>query len=160
VGVGDALARLSRRRWRTCRFARLDHHRALRHGFPEVAFGEGKTPDQLVEIGQRIAARATPSWPRACARRAAGAGSAALPAVQVDAVARTAFLPAPEPVERRVRGTVLVVTAGTSDLPVAEEAAVCAAALGNPVETLDRRRRGRHPPRARRAGHARGAPRW
>jgi pyridinium-3,5-biscarboxylic acid mononucleotide synthase len=136
VAVGDALARLSRAPVEDLSFARLDHHRALRLGFPEVAFGEGKTPGQLVEIGRRIAARGDAFLATRVAPAAQQALAAAFPAVQVDAVARTAFLPAAEPVERRVRGTVLVVTAGTSDLPVAREAAVCAAALGNPVETL------------------------
>jgi pyridinium-3,5-biscarboxylic acid mononucleotide synthase len=136
VAVEDALARLSRAPVEDLDFARLDHHRALRLGFPEVAFGQGKTPEQLVEIGRRIAARGDAFLATRVAPDAAGALRAALPGIAVNPVGRTAFLAAAQPAERRVRGTVLVVTAGTSDLPVAEEAAECAAAFGNPVERL------------------------
>ncbi|HWK88831.1 MAG TPA: nickel pincer cofactor biosynthesis protein LarB, partial [Longimicrobium sp.] len=61
---------------------------------------------------------------------------AALPGVEISELGRTAYVAPARPVERRTRGTVLVVTAGTSDLPVAEEAAVTARAYGNPVERL------------------------
>jgi pyridinium-3,5-biscarboxylic acid mononucleotide synthase len=136
VAVDEALARLSLAPVEDLEFARVDHHRALRLGFPEVAFGEGKTPVQLVEIARRIVARGDAFL----ATRVAPAGSAALaaafPEVELNAVGRTALVPAREPVRRRVRGSVLVVTAGTSDLPVAEEAAASAAAFGCPVERL------------------------
>jgi NCAIR mutase (PurE)-related protein len=117
-------------------FARIDHHRSLRHGFPEVVFGAGKTPGQLAALGARIAARGEGFL----ATRVSDEGFAALrevlPDVVVNEMGRTAWLPAPHPVPRRTRGSVLVVTAGTSDLPVAEEAAVTAEAFGNPVERL------------------------
>lgn len=117
-------------------FARVDHHRALRQGFPEVVFGQGKTPEQIVAIGERIAARGegflatrVPAEAHAPLRRA-------LPDIDLNLLGRTAWLPATHPVPRTTRGTVLIVTAGTSDLPVAEEAAVTAAAFGNPVARL------------------------
>ncbi|HEX8394762.1 MAG TPA: nickel pincer cofactor biosynthesis protein LarB [Longimicrobium sp.] len=117
-------------------FARVDHHRALRHGFPEVVFGLGKTPEQLAAIAGRIAARGEGVLCTRVAEAADDALRAAVPGIRINPLGRTAYLPAAEPVARRTRGTVLIVTAGTSDLPVAEEAADTAAAFGNPVERL------------------------
>lgn len=117
-------------------FARVDHHRALRQGFPEVVFGQGKTPGQIAAIGERIAARGDGFLATRVADEAHDVLRAALPQIQINAMGRTAWLPAASPVPRNARGTVLIVTAGTSDLPVAEEAAVTAAAFGNPVARL------------------------
>jgi NCAIR mutase (PurE)-related protein len=117
-------------------FARVDHHRALRQGFPEVVFGQGKTPEQIAGIGERIAARGDGFLATRVAAEAHEPLRRALPAIQINELGRTAWLSASNPVERRARGTVLIVTAGTSDLPVAEEAAVTAAAFGNPVARL------------------------
>lgn len=117
-------------------FATIDHHRALRHGFPEVIFGEGKTPEQLVAIAERIAARGDGVLATRVSLAAADLLRARLPSVELNAPARTAYLAPATPVARRTRGSVLVVTAGTSDLPVAEEAAETLRAFGNPVERL------------------------
>jgi pyridinium-3,5-biscarboxylic acid mononucleotide synthase len=117
-------------------FARVDHHRALRQGYPEVIFGEGKLPEHVAAIAERIALRGDGFL---ATRVEAGAGQlleSRFPGLKYDPVARTAWLPADAPVERSVRGPVLIVAAGTSDLPVAEEAAVTATAFGNPVERL------------------------
>jgi NCAIR mutase (PurE)-related protein len=117
-------------------FAQVDHHRGLRQGVPEVIFGQGKTPEQIVEIAACIAARGDGVLATRLSAEAGERLAERLPEVQLNALARTAHLPAAEPAVPRVRGSVLVVAAGTSDLPVAEEAAVCAAAFGNPVERL------------------------
>ena len=117
-------------------FASVDHHRALRQGFPEVIFGEGKTAAQVVAIAERIAQRGDGVLATRLAPEASEALAARFPAVELNALGRTAWLAADAPVSRQVRGTVLIVTAGTSDLPVAEEAAVTATAFGNPVERL------------------------
>nr|WP_205762279.1 nickel pincer cofactor biosynthesis protein LarB [Longimicrobium terrae] len=117
-------------------FARVDHHRALRHGFPEVVFGLGKTPEQLAMIAARIAARGEGVLATRVDEAAFEPLRAAVPGIRINPLGRTAYLPAAEPVARRTRGSVLIVTAGTSDLPVAEEAADTAAAFGNPVERL------------------------
>jgi NCAIR mutase (PurE)-related protein len=116
-------------------FASIDHHRALRQGYPEVVYGAGKTPEQVTAIAERLAARgdgflvtrASPETQLALAER--------FPECDVSAVARTVHLAPLEPVPVG-KGTILVVTAGTSDLPVAEEASVTAGALGNRVERL------------------------
>ena len=117
-------------------FARVDHHRTLRHGFPEVVFGAGKTPEQLVALARRISERGDGFLATRVSDDGRAALREALPGIALCPVGRTAWLAAAAPVPRRTRGSVLVVTAGTSDLPVAEEAAVTAAAFGNPVERL------------------------
>lgn len=116
-------------------FATIDHHRSLRQGFPEVIYGAGKTVEQVVAIAERIAERDGGFLATRLATEAADALAGRFDRVEVNALARTAHLPAsaPPPVGR---GTVLIVTAGTSDLPVAEEAAVTACALGNRVSRM------------------------
>ncbi|HKV51546.1 MAG TPA: nickel pincer cofactor biosynthesis protein LarB [Gemmatimonadaceae bacterium] len=116
-------------------FATVDHHRALRQGFPEVIFAAGKTTAQVVAIAERIAERGE----GVLATRLSVDMHAPLveqfPTIEINALGRTAFL-APNTPAPSGRGTVLVITAGTSDLPVAEEASVTARALGNAVERL------------------------
>jgi hypothetical protein len=136
VAPDEAERRLAWTPFEQLPFASVDHHRALRQGFPEVIFGEGKTPEQVVGIAQRIAARGDGVLVTRVAPAAAHALRAAFPSIELNALGRTAWLAPAEPTERTVRGTVLVVTAGTSDLPVAEEAAVTAHAFGNPVERM------------------------
>jgi NCAIR mutase (PurE)-related protein len=130
-----ALDRLALAPYEALPFATIDHHRALRHGFPEVVLGEGKTVDQVVAIAERIAARGdgllVTRADDAC-RAALGVG---LPGIELNALGRTAYLAPEEPVPPAT-GTVLVVTAGTSDLPVAEEAAVTLRAFGADVARL------------------------
>jgi hypothetical protein len=116
-------------------FAQLDHHRALRQGQPEVVFCAGKTVDQVVAICQRLAeasggflgTRATPEQAAALGER--------FDRLEWNALARTVALK-PEGQAGELGGTVLVVCAGTSDLPVAEEAAVTAEYMGCRVERL------------------------
>jgi NCAIR mutase (PurE)-related protein len=131
----DALHRLSMPDIESLPFATIDHHRALRNGYPEVIFAEGKTAEQVTGIAERIAARGDGFL----ATRVPPAMHAPIadrfPTVVLNAVARTAWL-APASPPPAGKGTVLIVTAGTSDIPVAEEAAVTACALGNSVERL------------------------
>ncbi len=117
-------------------FATVDHHRALRQGFPEVVFGAGKTPAQTAEIARRIAARGEGVLVTRVSPETAEMLAEELPGIELNELGRTAWLAPDEPLARRVRGPVLVVTAGTSDLPVGEEAVATARAFGNPVERL------------------------
>ena len=114
-------------------FAKVDHHRALREGFPEVVLGMGKTPAQVAAIAARLAERSG----RLLVTRAGPEHAAAVAGVLPDAVyhetARAITLQR-QPVERRPGIT--VVCAGTSDLPVAEEAALTAEMLGNAVARI------------------------
>jgi NCAIR mutase (PurE)-related protein len=113
-------------------FATVDQHRALRQGFPEVIFGQSKSPAQTVAIAERLAAHGDGFLVTRAEDAARAALAARWPAAEVNAVARTVLLRAEQP---RPRGTrlVAIVTAGTSDLPVAEEAAVTLDATGHPV---------------------------
>jgi pyridinium-3,5-biscarboxylic acid mononucleotide synthase len=116
-------------------FATIDHHRALRHGFPEVVLAEGKTADQVVEIVERIAARGDGFLVTRADAATRGALATRIADVEINELGRTGYLAPDKPVPQGT-GTVLIVTAGTSDLPAAEEAAVTSRALGNCVERL------------------------
>jgi NCAIR mutase (PurE)-related protein len=115
-------------------YARVDHHRPLRQGHPEVVFCAGKTVEQVVGICERLAAvNETFVGTRATAEQGA-ALEERFDLLEWNQLGRTVYLPPPEPVP--LTGKVLVVSAGTSDLPVAEEAAVVAGAFGHHVERL------------------------
>jgi NCAIR mutase (PurE)-related protein len=115
-------------------FANLDHHRQLRRGFPEVVFAERKTPEQTVEIVGRLLARGEDVLVTRATDDVAKALLAAHPGGRHHALARTVAWRRDERV--RLPGLVLIVSAGTSDLPVAEEAAETARVFGNAVETM------------------------
>lgn len=116
--------------------ARVDHHRALRLGFPEVVFCEGKTTEQAVAICTRVAAASGGFLATRADDDKRSALKAAFPEAETNELARTVHLAAsPSPSPSR-KGTILIATAGTGDIPVAEEAAVTARALDNPVEHL------------------------
>lgn len=132
VGVETALDSLALEPVESLDFATIDHHRALRQGFPEIIYGAGKTPEQICEIGLRIASRGDGLLVTRISNEAGLALSEAIPGVELNTMGRTAYVAGHEPPPRGV-GTVTVVTAGTSDLPVAEEAAVTLTALGNCV---------------------------
>lgn len=117
-------------------FAQIDHHRALRLGFPEVVFGQGKTPEQVAAISARIAVRGEGLLVTRVAREAREQLDASVAGLEWCEFGRTAFLAPSDRPQREARGTVLVVSAGTGDLPVAEEAALTARAFGNPVDQL------------------------
>ena len=132
-----ALERLRQLPFEDIAFARIDHHRALRQGHPEVVFCEGKTPEQVVAICERLAA-ATGSFLGTRATEPIGTRLLArFPDMVWNRLARTVHLSSSQASLKRVStATVLVVSAGTSDLPVAEEAAVVAEVFGHQVERL------------------------
>ncbi|MDH5668437.1 MAG: nickel pincer cofactor biosynthesis protein LarB [Nitrospira sp.] len=133
VPVKQALQRLRSMPFEDLGFASLDHHRSLRQGFPEVVFCEGKTTAQVVAIarsfiknhGPFLATRAEPTVARAIRRLDRRARY--YPDARVVAIHQTPL---------KQRGHVLVVTAGTADVPVAEEARVTAEVMGSRVERL------------------------
>ena len=96
----------------------------------------GKTPEQVLAIAERIAAQEMGFLATRLSGEAGALLFQAFPSAEYNRLARAVHLPPAEPTKRSPRGTVLVVCAGTSDLPVAEEAAITARALGSPVETL------------------------
>jgi NCAIR mutase (PurE)-related protein len=115
-------------------FARVDHHRSVRQGFPEVILGLGKTPAQIAAIAAEIAARGSTLLVTRAGDDAYEAVRVALPQATYYSDARIIAL-RQEDVSKG-HGTVLVAAAGTSDLPVAEEAAVTAELMGNDVARL------------------------
>lgn len=115
-------------------FARVDHHRSIRQGFPEVVFGPGKTPDQVARIAERIVAAGHNLLVTRTTAEAYAAVSQCVRGAAFNDVARTiSFRSKPSP---QAKGTVAVAAAGTADLPVAEEAVVCLEMMGNPVDRL------------------------
>ena len=131
----DAVARLRNLPFEDLGFAKLDHHRALRTGIPEVVLGEGKTPAQVARIFRALAergtnvlvTRATAAQFRAVRKAAGILGKRA----EFREAARCIVLL--QDATRYGKGTVTVVSAGTGDIPVAEEAAVTAEVMGNAV---------------------------
>jgi len=115
-------------------FVKIDHHRELRKGFPEIIYGLGKTDAQIVKIGREILkkghslliTRLEPEVYRRIRNK--------LPGTSYNAPARIAFLKQREP--ERGKGKIAIMTAGTSDIPVAEEAAVTCEMLGNDLERI------------------------
>jgi NCAIR mutase (PurE)-related protein len=111
-------------------FARLDTHRELRQGFPEAIYAEGKTTDQVLAIAARLLESTTsPVLATRCSTEVAGALVAEHPGAVHHERARLVVVRPTRDVETSL-GTVCVVCAGTSDLPVADEAAATVAALG------------------------------
>src|SRR5260370_27936089 len=133
IDVDAALARLRHMPFEDLGFAKVDHHRALRQGMPEVIFAMGKTPEQVSAIASRLLenspnvliTRADPATADYVAARIAGAE----------------YFPASRAIrvwgDRTLlgKGKIAVVCAGTSDIPVAEEAQITAEVMGNEVET-------------------------
>jgi pyridinium-3,5-biscarboxylic acid mononucleotide synthase len=137
IAPGAALDRLRHLPYEDIAFARIDHHRALRQGHPEVVFCEGKTPEQVVAICERLEAASGSFLGTRATEPIATRLRARYPRLDWNQLARTVHLPSPEPRTRPAStGTILVVSAGTSDLPVAEEAAVVAEVYGHTVERL------------------------
>ena len=132
LGVAEALAALRDLPYQNLEFARIDHHRALRKGFPEVVFCAGKTPEQAAAIISQMASRG-----RVLATRASAAHYQAVRAQVPDAVyhtlARAITVGTPPEAPDTPYGVVL--TAGTADIPVAEEATLTARMMGARVET-------------------------
>jgi NCAIR mutase (PurE)-related protein len=131
VPVDEAMTALRELPFRSLGFANADTHRHLRTGFPEVVLGAGKTAEQIATLIQTLARDGASVMATRVAAPLARDVLAAVPAARYLEVPRIVVLG--PPVARRGRGTVAVLTAGTSDIPVAEEAAVTAEMDGNEV---------------------------
>jgi NCAIR mutase (PurE)-related protein len=134
LDVEEATARLRDLPYQDLGFARLDHHRGLRQGLPEVVFCEGKTTEQVVSIVQSLASHGGPVLATRASEAVFRAVAAVEPAAAYDALGRTILLG--DPLAPPPRPGVLVLTAGTADIPVAMEAAVTAEVMGNEVQRI------------------------
>lgn len=134
LAVAAAVDRLRILPYEDLGFARVDHHRKLRRGFPEVVFGAGKTPDQIATIVERLAARNDRVLATRVDEAAAFAVRALVPDATYHTVSRTVVVDR-QP-ENHGIGDVIVVCAGTSDLPVAEEAVITARLMGAKTELI------------------------
>ena len=135
VSVDQAARGLTNMAFEDIDYAHIDHHRTLRKGFPEVIFGQGKTAGQIIGIMERmvfqenvvLVTRIDPDMAAAVRKRFPEAEYHPEPRMLIRQVA---------PAKAMGRGTIVVVTAGTSDIPVAMEAALTARAMGHTVETI------------------------
>ena len=132
--VSEALERLRHLPFEDLGFAKLDHHRALRTGMPEVIFAQGKTEAQVSAIFARMAQAGGNVLATRATRPVYDAVRSAEPRAEFHETARAITLRQSEPPAGK--GLLAVVCAGTSDLPVAEEAAVTARLMGNTVELI------------------------
>jgi len=134
VDIDAAMGRMRHMPFEDLGFAKVDHHRALRHGLPEVIFAKGKTPEQVVAIAKSLLANAQNVLITRADRECAALVTAQIPGAD--------YLPLSGAIrfwrDRTVhgKGRIAVVCAGTSDIPVAEEAQITAELMGNDVDTI------------------------
>lgn len=142
VAVPDALERLRGLPFEDLGFAKLDHHRALRTGMPEVIYAEHKTAEQVAAIFARMAAAGGNVLATRASREMYEAVCAAISAERDERAPRAEFhasaraITLTQSAAAPGKGTIGVVCAGTSDLPIAEEAAITARLMGNAVELI------------------------
>ncbi len=135
VSVTQAVAQLRHLPFEDLGFAKLDHHRALRQGFPEVILGQGKDPVDIAAIVRTMRQRKMNILVTRLDAQKMSRLRLLRTGLKFHALARAATWTA-KPIKITGKGTVLIVCAGTSDIPVAEEAAVTATIMGNRVERL------------------------
>ena len=135
LSTDAALERFAQLPFVTSLHARVDTHRALRQGMPEVVFGLGKTPEQIASIVRTLRSAGQTALVTRVEREAAEDVLAREPGGEYDASARLLWY-GPAEVAITGAGTIAVVCAGTADLPVAREAAAVAARLGNKVDLI------------------------
>ena len=134
VDVDAAVTRMRHMPFEDLGFAKVDHHRALRHGMPEVIFAQGKTPEQVVAIAGKLLENAPNVLITRASRECADAVAESLPGGEYLKLSRAIRFWGDRTV--RGKGKIAVVCAGTSDMPVAEEAQITAEVMGNEVETI------------------------
>lgn len=134
VEVDDALDRLRHMPFEDLGFAKVDHHRALRHGMPEVIFGQGKAPEHVLAIATRVLERSQNLLTTRIELRAAEMVVERFPEAEYFPLSRVLRVWRDKTVHGK--GKVAVVCAGTSDIPVAEEAKLTVEVMGNQVDLI------------------------
>ena len=133
--AADAAERLEHIAYEDITYAHIDHHRSLRKGFPEVIFGEGKTAEQIVGIMDKMQHQENIILVTRIDPEKADIVRSRFPKAVYHSDARMVILEL-NAVKNCGRGPILIITAGTSDIPVAKEACLTARAMGNTVETI------------------------
>jgi NCAIR mutase (PurE)-related protein len=131
----DAAARLEHMAYEDITYAHIDHHRSLRKGFPEVIFGEGKTAEQIVGIMEKMQHQENIILVTRIDPEKADVVLSRFPKAVYHSDSRMVVFEL-NTVKNRGRGPILIISAGTSDIPVAKEAYLTAKAMGNTVETI------------------------
>jgi NCAIR mutase (PurE)-related protein len=134
VDIDEAADRLARLNYEDIEFARVDHHREMRMGFPEVILGQGKTVEQITKIAERILINSSNLLISRTTEEVFERISAFAPGAEFHAEARMVSVLRDR--TERGDGSIAVISAGTSDIPVAEEAAITATAMGNRVSRI------------------------
>ena len=132
--VDEAVNKLKDFPYQDLGFAKVDHHRELRKGFPEIIYGLGKTEDQIKKIANAILDKGSNLLITKVEESVYSSLKKSLPQLNYNDLAKAAFLKQKDP--PMGRGKIVILTAGTSDIPVAEEAFVTCEILGNTVEKL------------------------
>jgi pyridinium-3,5-biscarboxylic acid mononucleotide synthase len=134
VSVAEAMEKLSVLPYEEIGCAKIDHHRSLRTGFPEVIFGRGKTVEQISEISERLIARSERLLVTHASLEAFDSVKIKIPDAKYNPASRTIVVNRSKKIA--ARPGIAVVSGGTADIPVAEEAAVTAELMGNQVEKV------------------------
>jgi len=134
VSPKDALKILKDLPYEDLEFAKIDHHRELRRGFPEVIFGEGKTDAQILKIAKAILKKGSNLLITRVKPKVYKKIKQQVPKAHYNSLARTIYMKQSSPPPGK--GRIVIITAGTSDIPVAEEAAVTCEILGNDVDKI------------------------
>lgn len=135
LGVEQAAARLRHLPYEDLGFAKIDHHRAIRQGFPEVVLGEGKNAKDVIAIVRALRRQNSNLLVTRIDPEKMAIIKKSLPRMQYHPLARAATW-TEQPIKLKGKGLLLVVCAGTSDIPIAEEAVLTATLMGNRVEKI------------------------
>jgi hypothetical protein len=130
----DALKILKDFPYEDLTFAKIDHHRELRRGFPEVIFGAGKTDAQILKIAQAILKKGSNLLITRAEPKVYKKIKQQIPKASYNSLGKAIFLKQADPPPGK--GRIVIITAGTSDIPVAEEAAVTCEILGNEIDKI------------------------
>ena len=137
LNINEALDRLKHLPFENLGFANIDHHRSLRQGFPECVWGQDKTAEQIITIVARMIETEQPVIVTRVDEEKSGIILSSVAAMDYHPIPRMLTFALEETSSQtKGRGLIMVISAGTSDMPVAEEAVITARMMGNKVETL------------------------
>jgi NCAIR mutase (PurE)-related protein len=134
LSPGEALKRLKDYPYQDLAFAKIDHHRELRRGLPEIIFGMGKTPDQIIKIAREVLKKGDNLLITRVNAPVYKKVKTKLPKVRYNALAKAIYQKQKKGLAGK--GKIVIITAGTSDIPIAEEAALTCEIFGNEVKKV------------------------